>query len=457
MIRVAIIGAGKGGTALLNMLHLEPNVQIVGVADQNRKASGILFAKQLGIYTTSHYEKLLDQHKANLIIDVTGDSSLHSGLKRYANSGVEVIGGVSARFMWQLIEERIKGKEEAERLLAEYQSLYTLGVKLTASENIGKLYMTIVYYALRLTGCPAGALALFDEKSGEMFYAAVKGFTKAFSRRQRWEVQKGGMTSKILNQKTPLSVADIQQFPNFDLPPMLKEGVRSLTGVTLAAEGKIIGVLFVSDFVVKQFSKREVFLLGLLSTIAAMTIEKTRNLENARHLAITDELTELYNHRHFLQQLHLEINRAKRYNRKVTLLMIDIDHFKAYNDHHGHLKGNEVLKKVGSFLRMVSREVDLPARYGGEEFAIIMPETQKLKARFFAERLRRTMENQGFEGEEILPGGHLTISLGLATFPSNADNPNDLIEKADRALYQAKRGGRNRVSVSRERVALEAG
>ncbi len=106
---------------------------------------------------------------------------------------------------------------------------------------------------------------------------------------------------------------------------------------------------------------------------------------------------------------------------------------------------------------MVSREVDLPARYGGEEFAIIMPETQKLKARFFAERLRRTMENQGFEGEEILPGGHLTISLGLATFPSNADNPNDLIEKADRALYQAKRGGRNRVSVSRERVALEAG
>jgi diguanylate cyclase (GGDEF)-like protein len=133
--------------------------------------------------------------------------------------------------------------------------------------------------------------------------------------------------------------------------------------------------------------------------------------------------------------------------------MIDIDHFKTYNDHFGHLKGNEVLKKVGSFLRMISREVDIPARYGGEEFAIIMPETQKLKARFFAERLRRTMENHAFEGENILPGGQLTISLGLATFPSNADNPTDLIEKADRALYLSKQRGRNRVSVSRERVA----
>jgi diguanylate cyclase (GGDEF)-like protein len=226
-----------------------------------------------------------------------------------------------------------------------------------------------------------------------------------------------------------------------------------LIAVTLAAEGRIIGILYVNDFKVRDFSTREVFLLGLLSTIAAMTIEKTRNLENARHLAITDELTELYNHRHFLQQLHLEINRAKRYNRKLTLLMIDIDHFKTYNDHFGHLKGNEVLKKVGSFLRMISREVDIPARYGGEEFAIIMPETQKLKARFLAERLRRTMENHVFEGEKILPGGQLTISLGLATFPSNADNPTDLIEKADRALYLSKERGRNRVSVSRDRVA----
>jgi diguanylate cyclase (GGDEF)-like protein len=102
---------------------------------------------------------------------------------------------------------------------------------------------------------------------------------------------------------------------------------------------------------------------------------------------------------------------------------------------------------------MISREVDIPARYGGEEFAIIMPETQKLKARFLAERLRRTMENHVFEGEKILPGGQLTISLGLATFPSNADNPTDLIEKADRALYLSKERGRNRVSVSRDRVA----
>ncbi|HEX9759119.1 MAG TPA: diguanylate cyclase [Nitrospiria bacterium] len=453
MIQVAIVGGGKGGTALLNVLHGNPHVTITGVADQNRKAPGIQIAKEFGIYTTTRFEQLFNHQKPHLVIDVTGDNSMRLALKRYANSGVEVIGGLSAQLMWKIIDDRIREKEEAERLLAEYQSLYSLGVKLTASENIGKLYTTIVDYALRLIGCPAGNLALFDEKSGEMYFAAARGFSKAFSRKQKWEVRKGGLTSTILNQKTPLAISDIQKFPNFDNPMMVNEKIRSLIAVTLAAEGKIIGILYVNDFKVRDFSTREVFLLGLLSTIAAMTIEKTRNLENARHLAITDELTELYNHRHFLQQLHLEINRAKRYNRKLTLLMIDIDHFKTYNDHFGHLKGNEVLKKVGSFLRMISREVDIPARYGGEEFAIIMPETQKLKARFLAERLRRTMENHVFEGEKILPGGQLTISLGLATFPSNADNPTDLIEKADRALYLSKERGRNRVSVSRDRVA----
>jgi diguanylate cyclase (GGDEF)-like protein len=103
---------------------------------------------------------------------------------------------------------------------------------------------------------------------------------------------------------------------------------------------------------------------------------------------------------------------------------------------------------------MISREVDLPARYGGEEFAIIMPETQKLKARFLAERLRRTVEHYPFEGEETQPGGQLTISLGLATYPANATTPYELIEKADKALYLAKRRGRNRVIASQERVTL---
>jgi len=454
MIQIVIVGGGKGGEALLKILHNDPLVKVMGVADLNRKAPGLQYAKEQGIYTTTDYQILLEKKKPDLVVDVTGNSSVRSALKKGSNGNFEVIGGKSAHLMWQLIEERVKAKEEAERLLVEYQSLYRLGVKLTASENIEKLYTTIVDYALKLIACPAGTLALFNEKSGEMYLAAVKGFSRSFSRKTRWKVRKGGLTSTILNQRTPLAVSDVNQCPKFDNPLMIQEGIRSLVAVTLAAEGKIIGILYVNDFVPRKFSNQEVFLLGLLSTIAAMTIEKTKRLENARHLAITDELTELYNHRHFFQQLNLEINRAKRYNRKVALLMIDIDYFKTYNDVHGHLKGNEVLKKVGSFLRMVSREVDLPARYGGEEFAIIMPETQKIKARFFAERLRRTLEEYVFQGEEVLPGGNLTISLGLATFPSNAKTPTELIERADRALYHAKRHGRNRVSVSRERVAL---
>jgi hypothetical protein len=218
MIQVVIIGAGKGGTALLKALHNDPLVKITGVADRNRKAEGFQLAKGLGIYTTTRYEQLLEKQGPDLIIDATGDPSVRLALKGTITDGVEVIGGLSARFMWQLLDERTKGKEEAERLLAEYQSLYSLGVKLTASESIEKLYMMIVEYALKLTDCPAGSLAVFDEKSGEMYLGAVKGFSKNFSRKQRWQIRKGGLTSTILNQKIPLTVSDVNQFPNFDNP-----------------------------------------------------------------------------------------------------------------------------------------------------------------------------------------------------------------------------------------------
>jgi diguanylate cyclase (GGDEF)-like protein len=251
-----------------------------------------------------------------------------------------------------------------------------------------------------------------------------------------------------LNQVEPLAVSDIKHHPKFDNPLMLGEGVRSLMASPLKAEGRIMGILYVDDFKPRQYTAREISLLMLLSTMAAMAIEKTRLLENTRLLAITDELTGLFNHRHFRKQLNLEISRAERYHRPLSLMMIDIDYFKHYNDTNGHLKGNQVLKEMGKILKEMSREVDIVARYGGEEFSIIMPETDRRKARTLSERLRKRIESHGFDNAGKQPNKNLTVSIGVASYPENGGSAFDIIEQADKALYEAKYAGRNTVCIA---------
>ena len=148
----------------------------------------------------------------------------------------------------------------------------------------------------------------------------------------------------------------------------------------------------------------------------------------------------------------VEIQRARRYDRPLTVAIMDLDHFKRYNDTCGHPAGDRALAKVGDILRTALREVDIVARHGGEEFAVILPETSPAamngtKEPFpFLERLRQKIEETAFEGEEQLPGGNLTVSVGVACFPSDADTAEDLFQKADDALYASKGHGRNVVT-----------
>jgi len=450
-VRLAIVGAGRGGRALVELLFNDPTVRIVGVADLNPKAPGMLLAKRLRIPHTGDYRKMLRRNHVDIVMDVTKNPAIAEDIATISPNA-EVIGGYSARLMWDMVEARIRSREEIERLLIEYQSLYDLGLKLTASENPEKLYQTIVDYATSLTNTPAGSLTIFEEKRGEMSLAAVKGVSRRFSNKTRWKVRQGGLTSHILNQDQPLAVQDIKRHPRFDNPIMLREGIRSLIASPLKTEGRIVGILYVDDFKPRRYSTREISLLSLLSTFAAMAIEKTKLLESTRQLAITDELTGLFNHRHFRQQLNIEINRAERYGRSLSLMMIDIDYFKHYNDTNGHLKGNEVLKEVGRILKEASREVDIVARYGGEEFSIIMPETKRRRAFALSERLRKRIASHKFENANKQPNKKLTVSIGAASYPESAGTAFDLIAEADKALYEAKRAGRNTVCVSRRKA-----
>ncbi len=180
----------------------------------------------------------------------------------------------------------------------------------------------------------------------------------------------------------------------------------------------------------------------------ALDIRIKKAIEHAqtKRLAYTDGLTSLDNYRSFHTRLQQEIERADRYHRPLSLIMLDIDYFKTYNDTHGHPQGDAILTDVARILKKTSRASDIVARYGGEEFALILPETDKPSAEALGNRLREEIEQYKFPGEERLPGHVLTISVGIASHAPPGTKA-ELIAAADAELYRAKRGGRNRVCV----------
>ncbi|MFZ3062648.1 MAG: sensor domain-containing diguanylate cyclase, partial [Actinomycetota bacterium] len=210
-------------------------------------------------------------------------------------------------------------------------------------------------------------------------------------------------------------------------------------------EDKLVGILYVDDYVQREFKEREIIALKLLANQATIALLKAQAFKQTMELAITDGLTKVFNHRYFQEQLGREIKRAKRYRHPLSLIMLDIDYFKKYNDYYGHPKGDSVLRKIAQVLRSTIRETDIVARYGGEEFAIILPETGKPEVGEVARKILEAIEKEDFFGGEILPDGKFTVSCGIAIFPHDATTREGLIDQADRALYEAKHTGRNRV------------
>lgn len=439
--KVAIIGAGQGGTTLLEIFAKEPYVKVVGIADVSPAAPGMRLARELGIPTTTDFRELLRIGDLDVIINVTNNPVLAQALQDERPPHTEVMSGLSALLMWQLIEARRRAKEESDRMLNEYQALFDLGVKQTSAAHPDQLFDLIVEYATQLVKTPAGSLAVYDEATGVLRLAAAKGFSPAFMAHSRWGVRPGGLTSRVLSQGAPLVIPDVSQAPYVDNPVLLREKVRALMAIPLSVERRIVGILYVNDFKVREFTQREASVLSLLSTLAAMSIHRLLLIEQDRFM---DELTALFNYRFFMRQLGLEMERVKRRHGTLCLLMMDLDHFKRYNDTHGHQKGSELLRDVALCLKQACRQEDLVARYGGEEFAVIMPEADGPHGLILAERVRRAVEEHRFEGAETLPAGRLTVSIGAAAAPIDAKSADDLIQRADTALYRAKQAGRNR-------------
>jgi diguanylate cyclase (GGDEF)-like protein len=166
-----------------------------------------------------------------------------------------------------------------------------------------------------------------------------------------------------------------------------------------------------------------------------------------QELSITDGLTQVFNRRYFFERFEEEINRSKKFNLIFSFLMIDIDHFKEFNDHFGHLVGDAILREISKVVKDTIRQVDFIGRYGGEELSVVLVETDKVQAGFAAERIRQAIESKRIRiyDEEL----KITVSIGISEFPFNGKLSQTIVEKADKALYAAKEAGRNRICISK--------
>jgi diguanylate cyclase (GGDEF)-like protein len=223
----------------------------------------------------------------------------------------------------------------------------------------------------------------------------------------------------------------------------LREGadishLRSEIIVPLTIRKKNLGYLVARDVAQEDLDKFHIlaqqFLLGFKRALLYKKVQE---------LTIVDGLTQVFNRRHFLERLNEEQERSKKFNHAYSFLMIDIDHFKAINDHYGHLVGDAILREVAKAIKENARQVDFIARYGGEEFCVCLTETDKEQAKLAAERFRKSVENKDVKAyDESLK---ITISIGISVFPQDAKDVQGIIDKADQALYRAKQTGRNKV------------
>ncbi|MBL7156931.1 MAG: sensor domain-containing diguanylate cyclase [Candidatus Omnitrophica bacterium] len=223
--------------------------------------------------------------------------------------------------------------------------------------------------------------------------------------------------------------------------------------VPLKSKNKTLGAILVDNiFTKKPITKSDMRILTMFANHAGLAIENSRLYEETEYLSKTDWLTKLWNSGELRKKLEKELGISRVTDKNLSVLMIDIDNFKPYNDSVGHQEGDEAIKTIASHLGSKSRKADFVARYGGEEFTIIMPNTPKQVAATIAERLRK--EIAGLFAQTEVPKGipHLTVSIGISTFPYDGGDKDNLIHRADIALYEAKKQGKNKVCTYNPRL-----
>ncbi|MEW5807439.1 MAG: sensor domain-containing diguanylate cyclase [Acidobacteriota bacterium] len=289
----------------------------------------------------------------------------------------------------------------------------------------------------------------FDSRTEELSLKAAKGFESKDGKGMVIKLGQGKI-GWVAQRQITMDAIDFQSDVRLEKASIQNEhhGFRCDLIAPMIHEGETLGVISLGGL--PTHMREQKIIIKMIADLGSIAIYNARLFNSIQIAANHDGLTKLMNRKYFMQRLGFEINKAEKEGTQISIFIFDIDFFKAYNDGNGHLAGDEALKVIGRLLREVVREDDLVARYGGEEFIVALPNTPKMGAIIVAEKIRKMFEDYHFPNQETLPGGKMTISGGLSSFPEDGRSSTDLISHADQALYQAKAKGKNTV------VAYEA-
>ncbi len=343
----------------------------------------------------------------------------------------------------RLYKKRQKEKEDLDKILQNLSLLYSIGKAMNYISDLKSLLQYILSQAIEITSAEKGSIMLHDLESNRLIIRVLAGLAdKEYQEKVNNNEIKcrtfkpgEGIAGRVYLTAKPMVVNNIRDDDLF--VESESSFVNSIACIPMVVYNDVIGVINVTN---KRggmdFSEEDVQMLKAVADQAAVAINKAQLWD----MAVTDSLTGLYVRRYFMVKLQEELHRADRYNTILTIVMADIDRFKKINDTYGHDVGDNVLETIGKFFQKNIRDVDIIARYGGEEFILMIPEADKEAAYCLAERLREKFSE--------IDLGHLpkiTISLGIAAYPLDGTEIDDLIKKADAAMYAAKQAGRNKV------------
>lgn len=333
---------------------------------------------------------------------------------------------------------------ELSRRLRELSALNATAALLSQSLDMDELLQRTLNKVLEITVMDAGEISLIDPQQDRLRVQAQRGFP------DEWLALEADRPATclcgiVVGQAVPLCVKDINKDTRTTRSACNLVGFRGFIAIPLQAEGEALGVMSLHSYDQRAVTPQEYDLLTAIGNQVGVALHNVNLHQEVHRLAMTDALTGIANRRAFDIYLADEIRRAKRYNRPLALIMADINHFKNYNDIHGHPQGDILLREIANVIANNVRDTDFVARYGGEEFVVILPETGRAGVLAVAEKLRAAMVAYPFPLKERQPAGEVTLSLGVATYSEDPPEGRDMVQRADNALYCAKEQGRNLV------------
>jgi len=350
-------------------------------------------------------------------------------------------------------------KLEVERLRneLEYRSRFADSLQhfleRISSSDPTQTYNAIISNSKDLLRSERASLLLLDENSNELVLKAAIGLATDPSRINHVRVGEG-VSGEVMQTGKALMVEDIELSDVTPAPPDRLYKSKSFISYPVKIGGRKIGVLNVTDKSGGEpYDDVDLSLLEIIGPQVALALERAEWQERATEfqlMSITDPLTSLPNRRYLEERLTEELNRSKRYDYPMSFLMIDIDDFKSYNDNNGHQAGDLALQITGHCLKAALRAADVACRYGGEEFCILLPQTSLSEAGVIADRIRQRISTTHFPHGKAQPLGHVTVSIGVASYSPIINSAEIVIAAADRALYKAKSMGKDRVEFYQE-------